>query len=391
MKLVYFINDRIPTEKAYGWGVSKLCEQFSDLGKEVLLVLPRSKNKIKQSIFDYYSVKENFKIRRIANINLVAHFKYFHKLLFLIQNFSFLLSSFFIKTKKDDLIYLRNIEGLLFWPRRNKNVFFEIHFLSKKDRFFLFLVKRARGVIVVTQKLKDTLIEYGIAPEKILVAPDAVDLEEFSIKQSREECRLKLNLPPDKKIVMYTGHLYDWKGATVLLEAAQQFSMLNDQFSKNLLFVFVGGTDEDIKKFKAQSSKLKNVVIVGHRQHKEMPFWLKSADVLVLPNSGKENISKYWTSPIKMFEYMAAQKPIVASDLPSIREILDDPSTGSGKGNAVLVEPDNQKALADGIKRALEDKELADKISKQAYSDVKNYTWKKRAEGIINFINKNKH
>ena len=56
-----------------------------------------------------------------------------------------------------------------------------------------------------------------------------------------------------------------------------------------------------------------------------------------------------------------------------------------------MVEPDNQKALADGIKRALEDKELADKISKQAYSDVKNYTWKKRAEGIINFINKNKH
>ena len=124
MKLIYFVNARIPTEKAYGWAVSKICEQFALLGNEVILVLPKSKRKIKEKIADYYGIKNNFKIKRVFNINLINNrFKKFHKIVFLIQNFSFLLSSLFIRTEKDDLIYLRNIEGLLFWPWKRKNIF----------------------------------------------------------------------------------------------------------------------------------------------------------------------------------------------------------------------------------------------------------------------------
>ena len=167
----------------------------------------------------------------------------------------------------------------------------------------------------------------------------------------------------------------------MLLEAAQQFSALNDQFSKNLLFVFVGGTDEDIKNFQSSilSFQLKNIVIAGQKPHSEIPLWQKSADVLVRPNTAKEKISKYYTSPMKLFEYMASGRPIVASDLPSTREILNE-------ANSVLVEPDNPKALAEGIKKVLQNGDWGDSLAKRALVDVQDYTWEKRAKKILDYV-----
>jgi glycosyltransferase involved in cell wall biosynthesis len=113
-----------------------------------------------------------------------------------------------------------------------------------------------------------------------------------------------------------------------------------------------------------------------------MPIFQKSADILVIPNSGKEDISRLYTSPMKLFEYMASGVPVVASDLPSIREILSE-------NNSVLFIPDDANSLADAIKKILGNPALADKISKQALSDVQKYTWNNRAKEIISFITKN--
>jgi GxxExxY protein len=181
----------------------------------------------------------------------------------------------------------------------------------------------------------------------------------------KEKAREKLNLPIDKKIILYTGHLYSWKGVQTLADASKYLS-------NNCLVVFVGGTEEDIRNFQFPISNFQNVKLVGYRPHSEIPIWLKAADVLVLPNSGKEQISREFTSPMKLFEYMASGRPIVASNLPSISEILED-----GK-NALLFEPDNPQDLAEKINRILSDSNLSQRISTQAYEDVKNYSWDKR-------------
>ena len=227
-------------------------------------------------------------------------------------------------------------------------------------------------MVVITQKLKELFVKNGISENKILVAPDAVDLEKFDIKETQEECRKRLNLPLDKKIVLYTGHLYQWKGTSTLIEAARHLP-------KEVEIYFVGGTKRDLANVKSQMSSVK---FIGQRPHSEISYWLKAADVLVLPNSGKEEISKSWTSPLKLFEYMASKRPIVASDLPSLREILNE-------NNAVLVRPDDQESLAQGIKRVLEDKDLAEKISNRAFQNVQNHTLEKRAENILKFISQN--
>ena len=75
-------------------------------------------------------------------------------------------------------------------------------------------------IIVITNCIKESLIKQGVGEKKILVAPDAVDLKEFDIKLNQIDCRQKLNLPLAKKIVLYSGHLYSWKGVDILAESS---------------------------------------------------------------------------------------------------------------------------------------------------------------------------
>ena len=214
-------------------------------------------------------------------------------------------------------------------------------------------------------------------PDKVLLAPDAVNMEQFSIKDSKTDIRKRFGLDNDKKIVLYTGKLSEWKGVYVLLKASKYLP-------SNIVVIFIGGMEESIRDFRATSNKLntKNALILGYKPPKEIPYWLKAADILVLPNSGKGRISNFYTSPLKLFEYMASKRPIIASDLPCLRDILN-------KNNAVLVEPDNPKALAKSIEITLKKPDFCAKISGRAFKDVKKYSWQNRAGEVIRFIKRN--
>jgi glycosyltransferase involved in cell wall biosynthesis len=102
---------------------------------------------------------------------------------------------------------------------------------------------------------------------------------------------------------------------------------------------------------------------------------LDDADVLVLPNTAT-SISARYTSPLKLFEYLAAGKPIVASDLPAFREVLQDGIT------AVLVAPGDGAALGRGIRRLLDDAGLAARLARAAFDAAADYSWDRRAERL---------
>ena len=122
-------------------------------------------------------------------------------------------------------------------------------------------------------------------------------------------------------------------------------------------------------------------MIEGFRDHSDLPWLLAGADVLVLPNTAKDENSKFFTSPLKLFEYMAASRPIVASSLPSLREILNEK-------NAVFFEPDNPKSLASAVESLLDNDSLSIRLADNARSDVRGYTWDERAKKIITFLKK---
>jgi len=371
MKIFYIANARIPTEKAHGIQIMKMCEAFVLQGVDLELVIPKRLNTIKDDSFDYYQIKRIFKIKKLWNIDLTSlNLPYIG---FLIQNLTFALAVFvYLFGKKEDYIYSRDLFPLFFLSIIKKKLIHEAHFLPKHYRFYQWLFKRIKVIIVITHSLKEILIKKNINKNKILVAPDGVDIDNFQIPIDQIECRQKLNLPLDKKIILYTGHFYQWKGAQILADAAQYLD-------KQCIVIFVGGTDKNIAEFKEKNRHQKNILIIGHRPHQEIPYWLKAADVLVLPNSRKSDISRLYTSPLKMFEYMAAKRPIIASNLTSVGEILNFQ-------NAILVKPDNAQSLSDGIKNVIDNHNLSFNLSEQAYRDVQKYSWARRARKIKSFI-----
>lgn len=382
VKILYIANVRIPTEMAHGLQIMKTCEAFTQNNNQVELIVPRkfSISELgKKDPFEYYRVDKIFKIKKIFCIDLTPLNKYLGSVSFLIQAISFAISAFlYALFRRADVIYSRDRFSLAFLVLIKNNIVIEIHQIHKS--LFKFILNKAKKIIVITNGLKKVLERKGINQNKILIASDAIDLKDFETKETKEECRKKLGLPVDKKIVLYAGHLYKWKGVETLALASKHLT-LNNLTSNNFLIVIVGGIKwylSDFKKF-VHKNDLKNVLVLGHKDYSLIPKYLRAADCLVLTGTNNSETSKEHTSPMKMFEYMASKNPIVASSLPSFKEILNEE-------NCILVESDNSEAMAIGIKKALNDSELSKSILEQAFKDVQQYTWDNRAKNILEFI-----
>ncbi len=362
--LIYIANYRIPTENAHGIQVMKMCEAFAEAGIKVKLVLPRRRNKIKEDPFSYYGVERTFSIVKLPTPDLIKLGGFGFKLQTIIFG---IYAALYVLFQKNSLIFSRDEFSLYLLSFFKKNIIWEAHdahinFAIKR------LLKKCLCIIAITNGLQNYYAVNAKPTAKFKVAPDGVDLEDFTVHMSREECRDRLKLPRDKKLVMYTGHLYTWKGVHTLALAARFMP-------QDAVIVFVGGTQKDVSDFRAKYGAVANILILGRHAYQDIPFFMKAADVLVLPNSEHEAISKFYTSPMKLFEYMASGNPIVASNLPSLREVLDT-------SNAFLVEPDDAKHLGEMIAYVLEAPEAQARAA-QAREDVQKYTWIERAETIL--------
>lgn len=219
--------------------------------------------------------------------------------------------------------------------------------------------RRTDGYITLTRALAVEMVErFGVRP-RLAVVPDGVRLEEPSA----------VSRPlPEVPTVAYAGHLYPWKGVDVLLEALARLP--------NVRGLIIGGheRESDLPRCRAMAEDLSlrdRVTFTGMVAPADVATRLAAADILVLPNPAL-TISRAYTSPLKLFEYMAAGRPIVASDLPAIREVLDEDS-------AVLVTPGSAAALAEGIRRLIGEPALACHVAKNALQRVRAYTWDVRA------------
>lgn len=370
-QLIYITSARIPTEKANGYQIAKMCEEFANLGYKVSLIVPKRKNHIKENVCNYYKLQNNFRVSYLFCIDFLNISS--HAVVFFLLQVSFSLRAFiYALFNRESIFFTRDEFVALFISLINKKIIYEVHSLSEKNFIQKIVLKKIKKIVTISEGLKKEIIIKGIDKNKILVAPDGVDLQTFENLPSKIEARKLLNLPINKKILMYTGHLYSWKGVYTLVDSAKFLE-------KNYEIILVGGTVEDIRKMKEylQKNTLTNVTIAGHRPHEKIPYYLAAADVLILPNTAKEKISSHYTSPIKLFEYMASGAPIMASDLPSIREILDEDS-------ACFFQPDNPLSFTETINNLNHDQVKLKAI--RAKEKVKNYTWKKRAENIIKIL-----
>jgi glycosyltransferase involved in cell wall biosynthesis len=371
MKIFYITNARIPTEKAHGFQICKMCEEFAAAGAEVELIVPTRINLVKDEPHHYYGLKDNFKISYIRCFDFIPFNRWILGKGIYLNGLAFLLKMLFVKFDKDACIYTRSPEIAWLFSVKKYKVFYEAHsWPGTKNSLLKKMLSKAELIICNSKGTKNVYEKNGFT--KLLVAPNGVDLEKFNLQIGKQECREKLNLPLDKKIVMYVGHLYDWKGTDVLADAASLFPPDTE-------IIFMGGAENDVKKYQIKYEKTVNAKFFGKKLRSEIPVYLKAADVLVLPNVPITDESSFFTSPIKMFEYMASGTPIAASALPSIKEILND-------DNAVLFEPGERQELFKAVTRLLDDYNFAQKISAQSLIDAQKYSWEKRAGAILKMI-----
>jgi glycosyltransferase involved in cell wall biosynthesis len=224
--------------------------------------------------------------------------------------------------------------------------------------------ERAEGYVTITRTLAHDLeARFGARPRMAVVA-DAAAIE--------PDRTFDWEGPDRPAWVTYAGHLYPWKGVDVLIEALTQLPDVRARI--------VGGLpgEPDLARLRALAASRgveARVEFTGLVPPFEVRRWLQAADVLVLPNRATE-ISARYTSPLKLFEYLGAGRPIVASRLPALGEVLRDGE------NALLVEPDDPSALASAIARVSSDRALAVRLARCAFAAAAEFTWARRAERL---------
>jgi glycosyltransferase involved in cell wall biosynthesis len=374
MKLLYLAAIRLPTEKAHGLQIMKTCEAFAAAGAEVELMVPIRRNALTQDPFAYYDVKPEFKITKKASGDFIQY----GPLGFFLSLLSFSEAAHLTREFWDaDVIYSRDAFVLLQYIFLGRSLVYEAH--TAPTLISKFVARRAKRVVVISNGLRIAYEKAGVKKERIIVAPDAIDLAAFAPErasvESKDVARTRLGLPLEKKIVMYIGRLDGWKGVETLCEAAAFLP-------EDTIIGIIGGEPAQIESFKkkyAQEIKSQKLLFLGYHAYKDLPNNQQAADVLVLPNTAKDLNSSRYTSPLKLFTYMASLRPIVASDLPSIREVLSDET-------AFFFTPDDAHSLAEKITEALVHPEIATSTSLKAAEVVKQYTWQSRAHSILNSI-----
>lgn len=370
-RLFLIFHGRYPSEKAASLFAAKSAEAFVGEGVAVTLIVPRRIRRIGADHRRYYGLSQDVPVVYLPTIDGIA-FGIFERLAFRISLACFSLSTFIyllLAAAKEDIVYSTEVLPLLVASMRFRTSCFEMHDYPERSlALYRLLFSRITHILITNRwKLERFRTEFPAYADKAFYEPNATSVEEFSSTLSQGEARMRLGLP-DGPSVVYTGHLYAWKGVDTLASAAAHVAAA---------VYIVGGTQKDVAAFKERWGHLPNLHVTGYRPHEEMPLWQRAADVVVLPNSGKEKISEHYTSPMKLFEYMASGTPIVASKLPSIEEL-------AGEGRAILVAPDDADALAAGIAKALSGG--TQKESERARDWIQDHTWQKRAARVLERI-----
>jgi len=278
------------------------------------------------------------------------------------------------------LVYTRKLFLAAALPFFGRPVCFEAHDLRaeiKNPWFVVFLravhKRRFVGVICISHRMARALRRLGVPAEKITVAHDGVSLRSSMPAVSKEQARRELGLPLHQFLAAYVGSLHLGRGLGLIVEAAESLPSVS--------FLVVGGSPVQVAEWQQRTTRagLRNLTFTGHVPHRSTPLYLKAADVLLMPYTRLLTI-KGFTSPLKMFEYMAARRPIVGADLAVLREVL------THEQNALLVPLDDAGALVAALERLRDDAPLCARLAQQGGVDVQGYSWDERARRILSFL-----
>jgi glycosyltransferase involved in cell wall biosynthesis len=237
-----------------------------------------------------------------------------------------------------------------------------------------------KRLLFITQALQQVLErEQGVQvrPGEALIAPDGVDLERYTALPSAAEARRQLGLK-DGLTAGYTGHLYPGRGMDVLVALAQAYPQIN--------FLWVGGRPNDVTLWRTRTTEmgLSNITLTGFVPNRHIPLYQAAGDILLMPYERSVTVSGGGNtadvcSPMKMFEYMAAGRAILSSDLAVLHEVLDETS-------AVFCPPEDPALWVNALGRLLSDDPLRTRLGETARRKVVEYAWQERARKCLHSL-----
>ncbi|MBN2044942.1 MAG: glycosyltransferase [Anaerolineales bacterium] len=375
MKICCISPSRIPSETANSIQAMKACHALAQLDHQVVLIAPGKGPQGDDPKSNWDLLAKQYGLTNPFEAQYLPPFDgYLARRIFPWR------AALRAHRLKPDLIYTWMMQSAVMGLVFGLPVILELHDLppGRFGRIWYRGFLRMKGnkkQMVITRALADALEEsYPEPMPATIIAPNGVDLARYANLPAPEHARHQLGLP-EMPTAACTGHLYEGRGVELFLSLAGKMPDVH--------FLWVGGRPRDVQRWqeRADALSLENVSFPGFVPNADLPLYQAAADILLMPyqpdvggSSGKAPVNFF--SSMKMYEYMASNRPVISSDLPVIHEFLD-------AENAILCPPSDQESWQQAIRQLLNSPEEAARLAARARQQVEPYSWVSRAENAL--------
>lgn len=375
MKIACITTSVIPSNTANSIQAMKVCHTLKELGNDVQLWIPNYKEGDWQKLAHVYGLRTAFPVIRLSFQPRLKQYDFGWR-----------------SVRKAcrwgaDLIYTWSLQAAVFALWHNKPIVMEFHDFPMGKfgprLFYWYLASKTKKLtLCTTNALANGLEEaynFTFQPDELQIAPNGVELERYEGLPGPAAARKELGLK-DGLTAVYSGHFYRGRGMDVLLDLAEALPQIN--------FLWIGGRSQDIAPWqkKLKQLSLHNVTITGFIPNSRLPAYQAAADILLMPyghtisGSSGGDISRV-INPMKMFDYLASGRAIVASDIPVFHEVLTEK-------NVIFCEPENSESWIKAVDRLAEDEKKRSALGRRAKKDAARYTWVRRARITLEKLQK---
>lgn len=362
MKITAISTAQAPSTTANSIQVMKVCQAMAQAGHAVTLLLPGEQPTPWDELAGLYGLRTPFEVRRLPASPLWK------------RNDFALRAANEARRSRSSLVYTWSVQAAVLALQGGLRAVFEAHDLPTGRlgplwTGWLLRWKGRKRIAVITRALHAAL-EARYGRFEAVLAPNGVETERYTALPGPSASRAALGLP-ERVTVMCTGHLYAGRGGDLFLELAARFPQAQ--------FVWVGGRPADVEAYRTRAGA--NVTFTGFKPNAELPGWQAAADVLLMPygktiaGSGGGNSAEI-CSPMKLFDYLAAGRAILSSDLPVIREVLDADC-------ARFAPPENPAGWSGALAPLLADAGLRERLGAEARRRAAGFDWRARQQRIL--------
>jgi glycosyltransferase involved in cell wall biosynthesis len=369
VRIACIASSAVPSNTANSIQMMKACHALAQVDGPVHLWVPGSGQADWQSLAKHYGLEQQFEVDWLRSVRPLRRYDFALRALASAQLWN------------AQLVYTWMLQAAVLALGRGWPVILEMHD-RPTGRIGPWLFQKIinsngkKRLLVITEALRLKLAAEvgGLRGQDVQIAPNGTDLKLYLDLPGAESARKLLGLP-EQPTVVYSGHLYAGRGMQLLVGLAQAFPQA--------VFIWVGGRLADVETWREQLNRqgVENVRLTGFIPNQDLPLYQAAGDVLLMPyersiagSSGGNSVDI--CSPMKMFDYMAAGRAILTSELPVLHEVLN-------RENAVFCTPEDLSAWSLALGDLLSDPDRRRRLGEQARRDAERYTWRGRAEKAL--------